>query len=170
MFPWKDELLDGLFGNDVLGFHLRYHCANFLETVDRGLEALVDAEHGPVIRGGHSTTVRSFPISVDFDEHVRAAADPKMAAATACVDRESASPEILGIGIDRVDYTKGISERLEALDSLLEEHPEYAAAYAFFRSRCPAGLHPRLREPQPGPDEAGLAIERQMGAARLRAC
>jgi trehalose-6-phosphate synthase len=133
-----DELLDGLLGNDVLGFHLRYHCANFLETVDRGLEALVDTEHSRVIRTGHATTVRPFPISIDFAEHVRAAASSEMAAATAeWIAEIGCAPEILGIGIDRVHYTKGISERQQALDCLLEERPEYEGRLCFVQVAVP---------------------------------
>ena len=66
-FPWKDELLEGLLSNDVLGFHVSYHCQNFLETVDRNLKARIDRETSEVQRGGHSTLVRPFPISIDFD-------------------------------------------------------------------------------------------------------
>jgi len=69
VFPWKEELLDGLLGNDLIGFHLRYHCQNFLDTVDRSLEAMVDVERGRITRGGHDTLVRPFPISIDFEEH-----------------------------------------------------------------------------------------------------
>ena len=66
-FPWKEELLDGLLGNDLLGFHLRYHCQNFLDTVDRTLEAKVDYERFEITRGGKVTVVRPFPISIDFE-------------------------------------------------------------------------------------------------------
>lgn len=69
VFPWKEELLDGLLGNDLLGFHLRYHCQNFLDTIDRGIEARVDQERSEVTRGGKVTVVRPFPISIDFDHH-----------------------------------------------------------------------------------------------------
>src|SRR5262249_2229786 len=79
-FPWKDDLLDGLLGNDLLGFHLRYHCLNFLDTVERFLEVNVDPERSEVHRGGRTTLVRPFPISIDFEEHSAAAWAPEMAA------------------------------------------------------------------------------------------
>ena len=82
-FPWKEELLDGLLGNDLIGFHLSYHCQNFLETVDRNLESRTDREKSEVQRGGHSTRVRPFPISIDFERQ-------STAAASAEVERESA--------------------------------------------------------------------------------
>ncbi len=72
-FPWKEELLDGLLGNDLLGFHLRIHCQNFLDTVDRMMEAKVDRERYEITRAGRTTTVRAFPISIDFERHSEAA-------------------------------------------------------------------------------------------------
>ncbi|HYP05422.1 MAG TPA: trehalose-6-phosphate synthase, partial [Bryobacteraceae bacterium] len=69
VFPWKQELLHGMLGNDLLGFHLRYHCSNFLDTADRNVEALVDNEHSTIRRNDHTTAIRAFPISIDFEEH-----------------------------------------------------------------------------------------------------
>jgi trehalose-6-phosphate synthase len=65
-FPWKEELLEGLLGNDLLAFHLRYHCTSFLETVDRSFEALGDNESAWITRNGHTTVVRSFPIGIEI--------------------------------------------------------------------------------------------------------
>ena len=138
-FPWKDQLLDGMLGNDLLGFHLQYHCTNFLETIDRTIEARVDTEHGYVSRNGHRTQVRAFPISIDFEERVRMAGSANLASATSEWRRELGSaPEILGIGIDRIDYTKGIPDRLQAIDRLLEEHPEYAGRLVFLQVGVPS--------------------------------
>jgi trehalose-6-phosphate synthase len=138
-FPWKEQLLDGMLGNDLLGFHLRYHCTNFLETIDRNLEALVDVDHGQVSRGGHTTHVRAFPISIDFEHQVRVASRPEVATATMEWWHEIGRvPEILGIGIDRIDYTKGIPERLAALDHLFEEHPEYLGRLTFVQVGVPS--------------------------------
>ena len=138
-FPWKDELLDGMLGNDLLGFHVQYHCANFLETIERSIEARVDNDHGFVSRNGSQTAVRAFPISIDFEERTRMAAAADTALATAMWDQElGARPEILGIGIDRIDYTKGIPDRLQAIDRLLEEHPEYAGRLVFLQVGVPS--------------------------------
>ncbi len=138
-FPWKDELLEGLLGNDLLGFHLRYHCTNFLQTIDRSVEALVDKEHGNVSKGGHMTAVRPFPISIDFAQHVKTAASSAVQLATLeWSELIGSSPEILGIGIDRIDYTKGIPERLNAVDRLLEEHPEYIGRFKFVQVGVPS--------------------------------
>jgi trehalose 6-phosphate synthase len=138
-FPWKEELLDGMLGNDLLGFHLQYHCANFLETIERFIEARVDAEHAKITRGGHNTIVRAFPISIDFEERGAMAAKPDIALSTAQWMQELGSvPEILGIGIDRVDYTKGIPDRLQAIDRLLEEHPSYVGRLRFLQVGVPS--------------------------------
>ena len=110
MTPWPDWPVFGL-GNDLLGFHLRLHCQNFLDTIDRAIEARVDQETFTIDRGGHTTTVRPFPISIDFEQQ-----DQK--SRSAAVEREMEhwrtvlKPDgtFIGLGIDRVDYTKGIPD------------------------------------------------------------
>src|SRR5438445_5253401 len=143
-FPWKEALLGGLLGNDLLGFHLRYHCQNFLDTVDRTIEAKVDFERFEVSRGGKAAVVRPFPISIDFDEH-------EATASSAAVDEEmdhwrqflGLGDELVGIGIDRIDYTKGIAERICALDRLFEKHPEYRERLVFVQIGVPSRTHIR---------------------------
>jgi trehalose 6-phosphate synthase len=142
VFPWKEELLEGLLGNDLLGFHLRYHCQNFLETVERTIEARIDRETSEVIRGGKSTLIRPFPISIDFERHQAMAASPD-------VERQmqqfrkmlNLEGKILGVGIERIDYTKGIPERIRAIDALLEEHPGYREKLVFVQVGVPSRQH-----------------------------
>jgi alpha,alpha-trehalose-phosphate synthase [UDP-forming] len=147
-FPWKEELLDGLLGNDLLGFHLRYHCKNFLDTVDRTLEAKVDYERFEITRGGKVTVVRPFPISIDFESHEKTARSP-------AVEQEmqkwrkrlGLTAEMLGIGIDRLDYTKGVPERLQALDLFLEQYPQYRERLVFVQVGVPTRTHvPQYRK------------------------
>ncbi len=157
-FPWKEELLDGLLGNDLLGFHLRAHCQNFLDTVDRNLEAKVDYERFEITRGGKVTVVRPFPISMDFDEHEAAADSP-------AVEREmdrwrqqlGLDEELIGIGIDRIDYTKGIPERLRALDRFLEQHPDYRERLVFIQIGVPSRTH--IRQYKTLDDEIDSLVE-----------
>lgn len=138
-FPWKEELLDGLLGNDLLGFHVSHHCENFLETVERSIEARVDVEHGRVCKGGHATLVKPFPISIDFEARAGMAASTQVSAATERWRRELGGfPEMLGIGIDRIDYTKGIPDRLMALEQLFEERPEYVGRLTFLQVGVPS--------------------------------
>jgi trehalose 6-phosphate synthase len=145
-FPWKGELLDGILGNDLLGFHLRLHCQNFLDTVDSAIEARVDRERFEVTRNGKITTVRPFPVSIDFDTYMRAAQDEE-------VKREQSrwrselnlkGAELLGVGVDRIDYTKGIAERFRAVERLLGKHPEYREWFVFVQIGVPSRI--RIRQ------------------------
>lgn len=138
VFPWKEELLDGMLGNDVLGFHLRYHCANFIETVERNVEALVDMEHSTITRGSQSTQVRPFAISIDFDAHNRDAQSQRVEQEMSDWRSQLGPFEYLGIGIDRLDYTKGIPQKLKALDLLLEKHPEYVGKLVIAQVAVPS--------------------------------
>jgi trehalose 6-phosphate synthase len=123
--PWGEQILHGLLGNDLLSFHIQFHCNNFLETVERTLESRVDYEHFAVVRGGHPTVVRPFAISID----------PELWTPPARLDREAEDREVraaLGLGserivfgVDRLDYTKGIPDRIRAFERLLTRHPEW---------------------------------------------
>jgi len=138
-FPWKRELLEGLLGNDLLGFQLPCHCSNFLQTINCNLAAEVDHNRAHVRMGEHVTAVRAFPTSIDFEEHVRRAYDPETANATAELQATIGQvPDILGIGIDRIDYTKGIPERLDALSLLFQERPEYIGRLTFVQVAVPS--------------------------------
>ena len=142
IFPWKEELLDGLLGNDLLGFHIRYHCQNFLDTVDRSIEARVDTDRMQIIRHGGTTAIRDFPISIDFEEQADAAGSAEVnTAMTRWKKRLGKSAEILGIGIERLDYTKGIPQRLHAVNHLLEQHPELRKRFVYLQIAAPSRSH-----------------------------
>jgi trehalose 6-phosphate synthase len=118
--PWQGELLEGLLGADLIGFHIPLHCNNFLDTVDRVLESRTDREHMTVRRHGHSTTVRPYPVSVAIDNV--APGRPVWAASRNDMLKEfGVRAQSLVLGVDRLDYTKGIVERLMAFERLLEE-------------------------------------------------
>ncbi|HZB88863.1 MAG TPA: trehalose-6-phosphate synthase [Terracidiphilus sp.] len=129
--PWQAELLDGLLGADLIGFHIPLHCNNFLSTVDRVFEARTDRERMTVSRLGHITAVRPYPVSVAFDGMAIDAAvgapidvGEKRGAARRQLLREfGVHAASLAVGVDRLDYTKGIVERLLAFEHLLEAHP-----------------------------------------------
>jgi alpha,alpha-trehalose-phosphate synthase [UDP-forming] len=141
-FPWNEEMLEGLLGNDLLGFHLRYHCQNFLETVDRLLEARVDAEQSDVHRSGKTTRVRPFAISIDYDKHAATAESEPIQAMMQEFHHELGLEGMrLGIGIERIDYTKGIPERLRGLDRLLEKYPEHREKILFVQAGVPSRTH-----------------------------
>jgi trehalose 6-phosphate synthase len=136
VMPWLDEMLDGLLANDLLGFHVQHHCNNFLDTVDRSVEALVDSEHRLVRYGGHRVYVRPFPISIDAQSYAEMAGRhsfeevfPELAASTA--------GQLLLVGVDRLDYTKGIPHRLRIFESLLERYPEFRGRATFVQVGAP---------------------------------
>jgi len=139
-FPWGEEVLDGLLGNDLLGFHVHYHCHNFLETVDRGIESRVDLDRYEVYRGGRPTRIRPFPISVDFDAQDRKARGGEVAEAKArwANDLNLRDGQAVGVGIERLDYTKGIPDRIRGLDYLFETRPEYRGRLRFVQIAVPS--------------------------------
>jgi trehalose 6-phosphate synthase len=144
IFPWGEELLDGLLGNDILGFHVQYHCNNFLDTVDRGIEAKVDYEHFRVFRGGHPTIVRPFPISVDQAQIGHDAQQPAVTSRLRELRAQFTQPpgeQQFIVGVDRIDYTKGILERLKGFDSLLRSHPELRGRVTFLNFSAPSRTH-----------------------------
>ena len=144
IFPWGEELLDGLLGNDILGFHVQYHCNNFLDTVDRGIEAKVDYEHFRIYRGGHPTSVRPFPISVDSAQIEYDARQPVVTERARELRSQYAQPQFtqqLIVGVDRIDYTKGILERLRGYDVLLKRHPELKGKVTFLNFSAPSRTH-----------------------------
>ena len=130
--PWQAELLDGLLGADLIGFHIPLHCNNFLATVDRVLEARTDREHMTALRNGHLSTVRPYPVSVALEgmkgDGTRSARSEMTArsrpfARQLLLDEFHVSCETLAVGVDRLDYTKGIVERMTAIEQLFEDHP-----------------------------------------------
>jgi len=132
--PWAEQILDGLLGNDLLAFHIRYHCQNFLETVERSIEAKVDYERNSVFRGGGETLVRPFPISVDFAQLEKMAGCTEISARAAELRAEHRLNGVkVGVGIDRMDYIKGIPERLAAIDRFFEKYPEYRGHFVFLQ-------------------------------------
>jgi trehalose 6-phosphate synthase len=141
--PWQRELLEGLLGADLIGFHIQSHCDNFLETVNRALESRVEWEHFSVNRDSHLTMVRPFPISVAPTEIMAQAADSRSANA----QRETLFKELgvealyLGVGVDRVDYTKGILERFLAVERFLDRYPRYQGKFSFAQIGAPSRTH-----------------------------
>jgi len=137
--PWRRELLEGLLGNDLLGFHLEQYCRNFLECAERTLGAQVDAAAGMVEYAGHVTWVRPFPISIDYDAWVQLARGRRVADKIAHLRAQPALAfPVLGVGVDRLDYTKGIVSRLEAIERFLDKYPAYQGRVGFVQIAVPS--------------------------------
>ena len=137
--PWQRELLDGLLGADLIGFHTQNHCNNFLETVDRSVEALTEWDRFAVNRQGHVTRVRPYPISVAFPD-----GKPRQEWRSAGEERAKLCEELgiegslLGVGVDRVDYTKGILERFRGIERFIEMNPAYHRRFSFVQIGAPS--------------------------------
>jgi trehalose 6-phosphate synthase len=127
--PWGEEILHGLLGNDLLSFHVQFHCNNFLETVERMLEARVDYEHFAVVRGGHPTLVKPFAISIDPDLWTALPRLDWRAEERQVRAGLNIGDERIIFGVDRLDYTKGIPDRIRAFERLLVRHPEWQAVF-----------------------------------------
>jgi trehalose-6-phosphate synthase len=141
--PWQRELVDGLLGADLIGFHIQSHCNNFLETVDRAVEALTEWDRFTVNRQGHVTRVRPYPISVAFPEiapqdEARRSSGAERAALCEELGIEAS---LLGVGVDRVDYTKGILERFCGIERFLELNPAYQRRFSFVQIGAPSRTH-----------------------------
>jgi trehalose 6-phosphate synthase len=139
--PWQRELLDGLLGADLIGFHTQAHCNNFLETVDAALESRIEWERFAVKRRDHLTFVQPFPISVDFREAQREhePADGSAYDLRASILKNlGIQASFLGIGVDRIDYTKGIIERFRGIETFLEKWPSYRGSFTFVQIGAPS--------------------------------
>ncbi len=140
--PWQSELVDGLLGADLLGFHIQSHCNNFLQTVDRIVESKINWEHFSVQRLNHSTAVRPFPISVEFsDPPAEVRAESAYEERSVLLKALGVEAARMGVGVDRIDYTKGILERFLAVERLLEKYPEYQGIFTFVQIGAPSRTH-----------------------------
>ena len=140
--PWGEDILHGLLGNDLLGFHVQYHCNNFLDTVDRALESRVDYEHFAAWRGGRPTFVKPFPISIDPSLWKGPANGATLAAEHRSVRKAlGLKDEKIIFGVDRLDYTKGIPDRMKAFARLLERFPEWRERVTMVQIGAPSREH-----------------------------
>ncbi|RPI74898.1 MAG: trehalose-6-phosphate synthase, partial [Desulfobacteraceae bacterium] len=146
--PQAEEILHGLLGNDILGFHIRYHCLNFLDTADRFIEARSDRERFSIFRGGRETLIRPFPISIDYESVEKTAQNLKTEKRIEAIKSGfRIRNRLLGVGIDRMDYTKGILERFRALDRFFEKYPEYRGKFVFLQLGPLSRIHiPKYKE------------------------
>ena len=133
--PWRKEILEGMLGADVVGFHTQQYCNNFLDTVAKVVEARVDLEHFSISRAGHTCYVKPFPISIAFTNGEEP--DDKEPNRSTLEDL-GVTTERVGLGVDRLDYTKGILERFKAIEFLFDLHPEYLEKFTFLQIAPPS--------------------------------
>jgi trehalose 6-phosphate synthase len=136
--PWRAELLEGLLGSSIVGFQTQLHCNNFLDSVDRYLEARIDREQSGVVQRGQLTLVRPYPISIAWpNDWATSAPSVEECRRTVLAEMGLGQDTILGVGVDRLDYTKGIEERLLSIERLLERFPSYLGRLVFVQVAAP---------------------------------
>ena len=189
--PWREEILEGLLGSTILGFHTPFHCKNFLETVDRYLETRIEHEASTISYGGELTQVESYPISIAWPDPPDSGADGVIDPALTVpgcrrsIRAECGLPadQLIAIGVDRLDYTKGIVERLEAVERMLQTHPEMAGRFTLVQIAAPSRssldeyqslearvrlLAQRINERHPGAGAPPILLKiEQHGAAQV---
>jgi trehalose-6-phosphate synthase len=139
--PWQRELIDGLLGADLIGFHTQSHCNNFLSTVDRAVESLTAWDSFSVNRHGHITRVRRYPISIALAESEAGAAQHRRTMNEerfALCNELGIQTALLGVGVDRIDYTKGILERFHGIERFFELCPAYQRRFTFIQIGAPS--------------------------------
>jgi trehalose 6-phosphate synthase len=137
--PWREQLISGLLGSSILGFQTQQHCNNFVDSVDAFMESRIDREATAIVQGRHRTLVRPYPISIEWP--VRWLREvPPIDECRASVRRELELRDdaLLGVGIDRLDYTKGIEERLLAVDRVLARYAELRGRFTFAQLAAPS--------------------------------
>jgi trehalose 6-phosphate synthase len=168
--PWHEELLDGLLGSSIVGFHTQMHCNNFLDAVDRYLEARLDREQQGVVLRRRLTLVKPYPISIEWPNHW-AAECPPVEVCRREVRQALGLPEdaLLGVGVDRLDYTKGVEERLAAVERLLERFPEYRGKFTFVQLAAPSRtIIPQYRQLNERVEQLSERINARFGSGRYK--
>jgi trehalose 6-phosphate synthase len=149
--PWRDEILQGLLGSNVVGFQTPADCFNFVETVDRLLGAEIDCGEGVITYRGRRVMVRDYPASIDWPGEWTTGPSIQICRDVVRKDLRLDSNVVLGVGVDRLDYTKGIEEKFLMVERLLELQPDLCGKFAFVelaepsRHRLSAYRKARLR-------------------------
>jgi trehalose 6-phosphate synthase len=168
--PWRKEILQGMLGNSIIGFHTQFHCNNFMECVDRFLECRVDREQNAVVQRGRATLIRPYPISLEWPVHWLETALPPDECRTSVIAELGLRPDaLLGVGVDRLDYTKGIEERFLAVERLLEQHPQFVGRFTFVQLAAPSRtLIERYRELNERVERVTARINERFGRGSYR--
>ncbi|HMN37906.1 MAG TPA: trehalose-6-phosphate synthase [Hyphomicrobium sp.] len=138
IFPWKEDIIHGLLGSTIVGFHTQFHCNNFLETVDRFVESRIDREEESVTLRGHETFVRPYPISIAWPPAALKNQHDVATCRKVVRDRLGLSQDCrIAVGIERFDYTKGVLDRMRAVDCMLQAHPEWVGKFTLIQAAAP---------------------------------
>ncbi len=138
--PWQKEILYGMLGADLIGFHTQYHCNHFLETVNNTVESIVLWENFSINIKGQTSFVKAFPISIAFTLRDYYTVSSKIKPAQ-LLKKYFINAKFIGIGVDRLDYTKGIIEKFLAIERFLEKNPSYVGEFTFIQIGAPSRTH-----------------------------
>jgi trehalose 6-phosphate synthase len=168
--PWANELLEGMLGSSIVGFHTQLFCNNFVEAVDRFLEARIDRERQSVVLGGREALVRPYPISIEWPNRWVAEAPPVSECRRGVLAELGLPPDaLLGVGVDRLDYTKGIEERLLAVERALERFPHLRGRFTFAQLAAPSRtLIPQYRALNDRVEEVAARVNARFAAGAWR--
>ncbi len=168
--PWANELLDGMLGASIVGFHTQLHCNNFVDGVDRYLEARIDRERHSIFVQGREVLVRPYPISIEWPNALAERSPPVEECRRKVRERLGIAPDaLLGVGVDRLDYTKGIEERLLAVERVLERSPRLRRRLTFAQIAAPSRtLIPEYQELGRRVEELATSINERFGDATWR--
>jgi trehalose 6-phosphate synthase len=168
--PWRKEILQGLLGSGIIGFHTQLHCNNFMECVDRFLESRIDREQNAVVQHDRPTLVRPYPISLQWPVHwLNEVPSPEECREEVFVELGLKPGALLGVGVDRLDYTKGVEERFLAVERLLERYPEFRGRFTFVQLAAPSRtLIERYRQLNESVEQLAARINERFGDASYR--
>lgn len=154
--PWKKDIIDGMLGADLLGFQTQLHCNNFIETVSKELESLIDFEQSTITRNAHTSCIKPFPISIAFPNRSKNKLDAT--GRNKLLKSLNIKTKYIGLGVDRLDYTKGILERLKAIEIFLEKNPAYIGNFTFIQVAAPS--RSKIKQYQQFTEDVEKEIER----------
>jgi trehalose 6-phosphate synthase/phosphatase len=168
--PWREQILDGLLGSSVIGFHTQLHCNNFIESADRFMECHIDREQSTVSIGGHSAVVRPYPISIAWPPAPLESQAPVSECRAAVFARYNLPADTkLGVGVERFDFTKGIPDRFRAVEIFLEKHPEWVGRFVFLQVAAPTrDKLPAYRNIRKETEDAAARINARFGNENYR--
>ena len=141
--PQSKEILEGLLGNDLIGFQIPLFVKNFLDCVKERLNADIDYHQSTVTYRGHITRLKAFPISVDYEKFNSMASSQRTEAAIKKIRDRYKLKGYIGIGVDRLEYTKALIKRLQAINLFFERYERFIKKFTFIQ----IAVHTRMKEP-----------------------
>lgn len=133
--PQRKEILEGMLGADIIGFNTQQFCNNFIDTVGKNVESLLDFDKSSITREEHTSYIRSFPVSITFTNR-QESGEPDVSGKK-ILKRLKIKTKYLGLGVDRLDYAKGIPERFKGIEYFFDTHPEYREQFTFLQIAAP---------------------------------